>query len=137
MRIFSPIGSRVPLYSSAVGKAMMFDWSDERIRRLAEDIVPLTEHTVRTAEELLACIRQMRARGYAVAVDQWQIGVSGVAAPLRDFSGQVVATLGITCPSSRTTETLLDELGLKVVTVARQISQSLGYRHRAPEPAAE
>lgn len=134
LQIFSPIGSRVPMYCSSIGKAILVDWSEERIRDLADTIVPHTPRTISTADELLLQVEAVRGRGYAVAIDEWQVGVTGVAAPVRDFTGTIVATIGITGPSSRLSAARIKTLGLKAVEVADQISRALG--HRLPDPAS-
>ncbi len=137
LQIVAAIGSRLPLYSSAAGKAMMVDWSEERIREVARRASPSTEHTIVGADTLVASVDDIRRRGYAVAVDEWQIGVTAVAAPIRDVATEVVGTVAIAGPSSRLYPEQIVSLGRKVARVASQISFELGYRPRTVDLAAQ
>ncbi len=136
LQILSPIGSRVPLHVSSVGKAMMVDWSDDRIRDHARGhATPVTARTITDPEALLAEVQGARARGFAVSMDEWNEGVSGVAAPIRDAGGAIVATLGITGPTVRLHPDRFEPLGQTAVEVAGRISRLLGWNGIAA-PAA-
>jgi len=134
LQIFSAIGSRLPLHCSSVGKALMIDWPEDRIRRYApHKRTRQTENSIASAEDLIAEIEAARAQGYARSMDEWLVGISGVAAPIRDTSGEIVATIGITGPTSRLHPAGFEPLGRKAVEVAAQISRVLGYLPVMPD----
>lgn len=129
LQIFSPIGTRLALHCSSVGKALMVDWPDARILAYApERREHPTPRTIATAEALLAAVQEVRRRGWGMSHDEWQLGVSGVAAPIRDATGAVVASVGITGPTTRLAPDAFAPLGAKAVEVAARISGALGYR---------
>lgn len=137
LRIFSAIGTRLPLHCSSVGKALMIDWTDEQIRRFApHKRARRTDRTIHTSDELVDQVRKARATGYGLSCDEWLVGVSGVAAPIRDATGMIVASVGITFPTSRAEPGTFEAMGEKVVEVAASISQVLGYVEE-PETTSE
>ncbi len=120
-------GDRVPPHCVADGKALLACRSEEDVKRmLPRRLVPFTPATVRRKRDLLDILRRVRARGYAVDRGEWRADVSGVAAPVLDHSGQAVAALGISLPSTRMTEEVTRELVALAVQGAREISLGLG-----------
>lgn len=137
LQIFSPIGARLPLHCSSVGKAMMVDWSDAEIRRYAPHKRSRpTENSITSADVLIDQLREVRAQGYSVSVDEYQIGVSGVAAAVRDATGALVGTVGITGPTSRLSPGKIEPLGRKAAEVAAEISRALGFVPKRDAAAA-
>ena len=67
--------------------------------------------------------------GETLAVDdvEFREGVRCVAAPVRDFDGQVVAAIGISAPANRLTKGRLNEVGEQVKAAADTISGKLGF----------
>jgi IclR family pca regulon transcriptional regulator len=57
------------------------------------ELKPFTPHTMTNKTKLHEKIRQARADGFAVIEEQLQIGVRGIAVPMKDRHGQVVAAL--------------------------------------------
>lgn len=136
LQIFSSIGTRLPLHVSSVGKVLMFDWTDAEVEAYARAHGrAVTPRTITDAEVLLQELRTARGLGYAVSQDEWTEGVSGVAAPIRDASGGIVAALGITGPTMRLHPDRFAPLGREAVAVGGRISRVLGH-DGAPAPAA-
>jgi DNA-binding IclR family transcriptional regulator len=69
----------------------------------------------------------VRSRGYATIVDELEIGLAAVAAPVRDASGAVVAALSVAGPTARLPAPRLDVLGRLVIEQAQAVSIALGY----------
>jgi DNA-binding IclR family transcriptional regulator len=68
----------------------------------------------------------VRARGYAMIVDELEVGLAAAAAPIRDADGTVVAALSVAGPTARLTPVRLDVLGRLAVEQAAGISAKLG-----------
>lgn len=85
LRIFAAVGRRVPVHTTAVGKAVLATLPpDERARVVAGlDLDPTTPASVSTPEELLAAVEEARDRGYALDDEEQEAGVRcvGVAVP--------------------------------------------------------
>lgn len=123
------IGSSSGLHSSAVGKAIAaFLAPDERsdaLRRLP--MTPRTEHTITSRRSLAAHLDTVYRQGYALNEQEECLGIHGVAAPVFDHFGSVVASVCVTIPSYRYETANLATIASAVVEAGAVISQRLGY----------
>jgi IclR family acetate operon transcriptional repressor len=111
----------VPPHSSALGKVLYAFGALEVPRTLSA----VTEHTETDPvlfEEVLA---QVRRRGYATTVDELEVGLTGIAAPVRDRAGRVIAAIGVSGPSARLQERLAP-IGRLLITQSDKLSNLLG-----------
>ncbi|MEA2249698.1 MAG: hypothetical protein QOH46_4227, partial [Solirubrobacteraceae bacterium] len=86
--------------------------------------------TARTIVDRAALERDLeaaRGRGYALAVEELEPGLSVVAAPGFDAGGGGVAALAVSGPTSRLTEHRLGLLGRVAIEQAHAVSARLGY----------
>jgi DNA-binding IclR family transcriptional regulator len=82
--------------------------------------------TVRDVEELEESIAVARERGYALVDEEFEFGLVGAAAPVRDFKGQIVATLNVSAPKFRLGERL-EAAGQEVKRAADELTALLGW----------
>jgi PcaR/PcaU/PobR family beta-ketoadipate pathway transcriptional regulator len=123
------LGSRIPAHCGSMGKAILAYLPDDDLaRRLREaELRPCTPYSKATPEALVTELAQIRRQGYALNIEELEVGLLAVAAPIFDHQ-QVVAAINVT-GSTRTIsrERLVDELAPLVRSTAGQISQALGY----------
>ncbi len=100
IRAYTQIGGRVPIYAVATGKVMLAYQSDVFIQRVASNLQQFTPNTITTQKKLLLEIDKIRKQGYAVNKGEWRDGVYGVAAPISDGSGSVIAAIGVSGPAA-------------------------------------
>jgi len=127
VRTYSRLGGRAPAYCVATGKAMLAFAPDAVIRAAARSIHPFTSRTVRNEKALRAELERVRAAGFAVNQGEWRGAVCGVAAPIRDISGAVIAATGVSGPAERLKPRRIKTLAPAVVAAADAISRALGY----------
>jgi DNA-binding IclR family transcriptional regulator len=122
----------VPLYRTAAGKVLFAGVSDEQRERMLET-APWQDdgRPPRTREDLAALVADVRDRGYATNIEEDAPGVCGVAAPVRDHTGETVAAVCIGYPTVRHTPAHDESLRMAVVRAADELSALLG----APRPA--
>lgn len=103
VRLVSMVGKSIPLYCSGVGKALLADMSDERIKEIWEnsDIRSFTDHTITDYEELCRRIEQIRECGYAFDDEENELGVRCIAVSLKDFYGKSAYAISISSPTGR------------------------------------
>ena len=130
LRIHSRIGAAVPLYCTAVGKVMLaYMPEDEREKLLPQmTLQSLTPNTVSNLQELDAELYRVRKNGYACDLEEHELHIRCVAAPIWDHVGSVNASLSITAPVVRMAVTRLRQLAPLIQTAGLQISRELGYR---------
>ena len=119
------VGRRVPAHGSALGKVF---YAYGALPVPVGPLEPLAPHTVPSADEL--GLDDVRAHGYAIAVEELEPGLWAVAAPVRDASGAVVAALSVSGPTVRVRRGLLHRLGRLLVDEGRALSLLLGYDDR-------
>jgi len=139
LRIATPVGGRHPAYCTSVGKAILAYLPSEALAAYlgTTELRPLTAKTITSPTILKAQLRRVAERGYALDDEEVHEGVRGVAAPVLDYSGEVVAAITITGPASRITRSKLPELAEQVIKAADNISSRLGYRPRTKGTAPE
>jgi DNA-binding IclR family transcriptional regulator len=123
----SHVGRRCPAVFVATGRALLAFQPLEEIRaQLALPLPRYTQHSVtdpRAVEDMLATTRR---NGYAVNHGSYRDGVGGVAAPVRDHTGTVVAAVGLCLPEQRFGPDRFDDLRGHTIAAAVAITVALG-----------
>jgi DNA-binding IclR family transcriptional regulator len=88
---------------------------------------PYTRQSIQDLERLQAELASARERGYALDREERRREVACVAAPIRDYSGAVIAALSASGQLSRFEPPHLEPLILRIVNTANRISLRLGY----------
>jgi len=102
MRICSPIGENNPLYCTAVGKAILANLpAAEQRNFLTKKLKRYTDNTITSLKKLRDELKVVKKRGYAIDREEYQRGISCIAAPIKDSSGGVIAGVGISFPIFR------------------------------------
>lgn len=104
IRMYSAIGKRLPAYSTAVGKALMADYTEEDLHRLyPEGLQALTGHTITDFAVLAAQLREVREKKMAYEREESNEMICCTARPIFK-NGAAVAAMSITIPLFRWTE---------------------------------
>ncbi len=124
----SRIGERQALHSTAVGKCLMAYLSAEQREKLLArlELTRFTEHTISTVSNLRNDLARIAKQGYALDWEENEIGIRCIAAPVRNASGDTVATVGISGPAARITSERRQDIARAVMDAARAISQATG-----------
>lgn len=131
VRAYSKIGGRAPAYCVATGKALLAFAGAGVFDQVAQELRRHTPNTITDATELRAELRRVVETGYAVNRGEWREGVCGVAAPIRDARGEVIAAIGISGPIERLKVRAVKQFALPVVEIAAAISTRLGWNAAA------
>jgi IclR family transcriptional regulator, KDG regulon repressor len=127
VRAYSKVGGRAPAYCVATGKALLAHASAAVVDAVARELRSHTANTITDPTELRAELKRVREAGYAINRGEWREGVCGVAAPIRDGRGSVIAAIGISGPVDRLKSRVVKQFAPAVVEVARSISSRLGW----------
>ena len=121
-------GRTVPIYCTSAGRALLFDHDREALFGLLSgvELRELRPGTVRNVEELHESLVAARAQGYALVDEEFELGLVGAAAPVRDFGGHIVAALNVSAPKFRLGERL-EDAGREVKRTAEELSALLGW----------
>jgi IclR family transcriptional regulator, KDG regulon repressor len=121
------VGRRRPAYCVAAGKAILAYLPPDIAEGLAPRIKRFTAQTVRNKTVLLTQLAEIRSQGYAVNWGEWTDAVRGIAAPIRNAEGHVIAALNLSVPAERLDKVAAAKLAPLVTTCAMTISRRLGF----------
>jgi DNA-binding IclR family transcriptional regulator len=123
------IGKGAPAYCTGVGKALLAFQPEPVLDAVCRGgFVRYTAHTIVQPARLRRELARVRAQGYAVDNAEHQPDVRCVAAPVRDHSGRVVASLSVSGPATRLPRDRVPALAARTRAVAARLSSRLGYR---------
>lgn len=125
VRAYTQIGGRAAAYCVATGKAMIAFRSAQWLNAMARELAPHTSCTITDPELFMDEMAQVRRRGYAVNQGEWREAVSGVAAPILDGTGNIIAALGVSGPQSRFKPRQIKHFAEEVRQAAGELSQGL------------
>jgi IclR family acetate operon transcriptional repressor len=118
------VGRRVPYHCSANGKVLL---AFSAAGATAGDLEPRTSRTITEPALLAAELESVRREGYATAVDELELGLSAVAAPVLDDSGRAIAALSVSGPTLRLSRRRVAELRPIVIKQARALAEQLNH----------
>jgi IclR family transcriptional regulator, acetate operon repressor len=125
------VGRRLPYHCTANGKVFLAFGAAP----MTDELERVTERTITTPEKLGRELTAIRAQGYATAIDELELGLSAVAAPVHGADREVVAALSVSGPTIRLTRRRIARLVPALLEQARRLSTRLG-RHDAERGAA-
>lgn len=128
IRAFFPPGTLGPMHGTAAGKALLAWLPEERRSAIiaAGGLGRFTSLTIGSPELLERNLAQARARGFAIDDQEHAEGMRGVAAPVFDAQGEVVAALGVSGPAFRLGLSDAARFGGLVVAAADEVTAATG-----------
>jgi DNA-binding IclR family transcriptional regulator len=127
--IQSNVGTRHPVYCTALGKVLMadLDWPEAKALLSRIERTRMTINTIVNIDRLREELLKVGSQGYALDAEERTIGVRAAGAPVRDHSGRVVAAISAAGPAFRIAGASHELLIWQVQKLAAEFSQRLGY----------
>jgi len=125
MRIVHMIGTRAPLHVTAAGKLFLLEDGFARLRDYAKrtGLAPHTRNSIDNLTALERDLDRIQRQGWATDNEEVEIGVSCVAAGVRDDGGHLVAALSISTPADR----MKPQWGPLIKETADRIARAVGH----------
>lgn len=123
-------GMRVPIHTTAMGKAIMAHQPRSRVEEIIQNrgLREVNENTITDRETLYEEFEWIRDRGYATDDGERVDGMRCVAAPISDENGDVLAAVSVSGPASRMHEDRIkNELPQRVKSAANVVEVNLKY----------
>jgi IclR family KDG regulon transcriptional repressor len=130
IRISSDIGWRRPLHYGMLGMVLMSFMEPKEIKTILKKapLQPYTPRAITDEDAFSLRLEMIRKQGYILEKGEAVEGLIGIAAPIRDYSRQVIAALGVALTSnSPMAKEDLDKMITLVVKACDDISGELGY----------
>lgn len=124
------VGQHIPLHATSNGKVLLAGLTDDALDDLLASLSSYTPNTIIDPDALCRELDRVSEDGHAVAVDELEVGLTAVAAPIRDAQGAVIASMSVSGPSFRLTPERLEETIRLVREAATEVSYRLGWGQR-------
>jgi DNA-binding IclR family transcriptional regulator len=121
------VGQHIPLHAASNGKVLLSELPAAEVDRTAGTLTAFTDATLTSKAALRRELAEVRERGYALAVDELEVGLTAVAAPIRNAHGDVIAALSVSGPTFRLDAARLEDVVPELLAAAREISHRLGW----------
>lgn len=132
------VGRTVPAYCTSTGRALLVDHEREDLIELFAEthFHQLAANTPADVDDLYDRVSADKARGYAIAAEEFEPGLVGAAAPVRDFQNRIVAAVNVSAPRFRLGRRL-ESTGRVIVAATEELSQRLGRSTAAAGSASQ
>lgn len=123
-------GDRLPAHLSAYGRAIWMQESAFSLRRSfpsGRELPRVTRNGPRHQADLVRLLESHRATGYATDASEWHRSAAGVAAPVLDHLGYVIATVGVSYWTPTRDAAAVKALAADIREVADRLSARLGF----------
>ncbi len=129
VRLFTKVGRRSPLYAGACSRIILAYLTEKEQEEylIKTELQPYGIGTITDKEKLRLVLQQSRLDGYTVSHSELENHTSSVAAPIFDYTGQVIGGISMAGPDVRFQKGQLPILIDKVKSAAAEISQKLGF----------
>ncbi len=135
----SNVGTRRPPHFGMLGYVLMAYLPESEVDRILNrsPLVAFTRKSIITNHEFKEKLRHIREQGFSTDDGTAFEGIGGLAAPVRDAAGEVIAALGVGFVVSAVTGKDLRKIQKDVVETAMVISWEQGYPRKEQETAPE
>ena len=130
LRVLPRIGVRLPAYCTAAGKSQIAHFDEATLKKYVGDykFQQYTPNTITNTKKLKTHLQQIAQQGYAIELEELDIGVRSVGAPIRDYTSRIVGAVTLLGPSQRLNDERIEsKLVPLVIKGAADISGKLGY----------
>lgn len=122
------VGQRTPLHATSSGKVLLAHLPQaERDAVLADGLARCTPRTITSAGSLTGQLADIRDRGYGYTLEELELGLNAVAAPIRSYDGTVIGALSASGPAYRLSAGRVPEVAEAVTHAAAEISRRMGH----------
>ena len=124
------VGQHIPLHATANGKVLLSGLEGEALTDLLGSLPAYTDMTITKKSQLRDELGRVREQGHAVAVDELEVGLTAVAAPIRNAHGDVIASMSVSGPTFRLHDEAVRRATGLLADAADEVSHRLGWGHR-------
>lgn len=121
------VGRPTPLHATSSGKVLLAPLGDTaRADLLGAELERYTEATITDLGELQHQLDRAAVAGYAVTVEEYEVGLNAIASPVRSFGGAVVGAVSVSGPAYRLSVRQLGAVSAAVIAAGAEISRRMG-----------
>lgn len=128
MRISTRIGTKLPMYCTAVGKCILASYNNKDIVSQILDrtqLIQCTPNTHTRKDVIMQELEEIRKQGYAIDDEELEPGLRCIAAPILNSIGHPVAAISCSAPIIRMNKSMMNQYIYEVKDIANRISHEL------------
>jgi IclR family acetate operon transcriptional repressor len=122
------VGQHNAMHSTSAGKVFLAHLPRAELKTyLDEKLERFTEFTIVDPAVMETELATVRESGYAHTIDEQEVGLAAVAAPIRALDARVIAALVVSGPTFRIKEATIPKIAERLLSAAAEISERNGY----------
>lgn len=127
-------GGQLALHASAQGKVYLAFGPKAALDRIcASHLVAVTPRTITDPEQLRREIAEVRRLGYAMAPEESLLGINALAAPIYNYAGALVGSIGLIGSVQHIGSPPSPEMTERLLQLTREISRDLGAPYESTQ----
>lgn len=127
-RLLTQMGRKNPLHCTSEGLCILAFQTEKVVDdMLAGELYRYTPYTESNQIKLKSMLAEIRKQGYCLLSDSYYENYTGIAAPIRDHTGVVIASLSVIGRSNRIINDKINGFIKEIINAADEISEQLGY----------
>ncbi len=129
-RTYTELGRPVPIHEGAPGKLLLAHapLPIQQAVLAPGELARATPNTICDSDALAPALAEIRECGYATSFEERIVGISTIAAPVRDHRGGVVAAISVSGPAIRMSPERMQQIRPLLLAACDRISSLLGHR---------
>lgn len=130
VKVVTPIGTCLPLDSTAAGKVILACCSDEELNEIygKENVKKYREQKAACLGAWLSEQEKIRESGFAISIGEYETGANAVAVAIRNHASQVIGVISVAGPNFRLSQDkIINDIAPVVIKAAKDISSRMGF----------
>ncbi len=127
IRVEMRLNEKVPVYCCSTGKIFLAFMEEEQRKRILDKTTfqPRTIYSISNRAQLEADLDIIRQRGYAYDREEYEIGLTCIASPIRNRHGETIASISLNAPTNRMLNLGQETLIKDMTSVTDKLTQKL------------
>ena len=124
------VGRKMPMHSTALGKAIASHLPQNELCSLMEDyeFTRVTQFTILDKSKFENELQKVKERGFSIDDQENEVGGRCISAPILDNTSYPIAAISVSVPIQRLPDDKIKTFGEKLMDVSTEISRIIGYR---------
>ncbi|MFC0557637.1 IclR family transcriptional regulator [Halalkalibacter alkalisediminis] len=128
IQLMSYIGKNNPATCTSSGKILLAFQRMDVIHKILDNGLPKCgPNSITDRNQLIQELKEIRLQGFSICVNEMHEEIVSIAAPIKDYTGEVIASVSIVGPRQRMNDNHFPKYIKSVTTAGQEISENLGF----------